>query len=78
MNELQLRIQVQGAVQQYVEQLLYQNGVPAHVIEDAFSKSLGYIREKSMQEFLEAAMTPSVPEKKEEVAQDGDDEESCN
>ena len=46
MNELQLRIQVQGAVQQYVEQLLYQNGVPAHIIEDAFSKSLGYIREK--------------------------------
>ena len=75
MNELQLRIQVQGAVQQYVEQLLYQNGVPAHIIEDAFSKSLGYIREKSMQEFLEAAMTPSVPEeeKKEEAEQDGDE-----
>lgn len=75
MNELQLRIQVQGAVQQYVEQLLYQNGVPAHIIEDAFSKSLGYIREKSMQEFLEAAMTPSVPEeeKKEEIEQDGDE-----
>lgn len=73
MNELQLRIQVQGAVQQYAEQLLYQNGVPAHIAEDAFSKSLGYIREKSMQEFLEAAMTPSVPEEKEETEQDGDE-----
>lgn len=73
MNELQLRIQVQGAVQQYAEQLLYQNGVPAHIIEDAFSKSLGYIREKSMQEFLEMAMTPSVPEEKEETEQDGDE-----
>lgn len=73
MNELQLRIQVQGAVQQYAEQLLYQNGVPAHIIEDAFSKSLGYIREKSMQEFLEAAMAPSVPEEKEETEQDGDE-----
>lgn len=75
MNELQLRIQVQGAVQQYAEQLLYQNGVPAHIAEDAFSKALAYLREKSMQEFLEAAMTPSVPEedKKEETEQDGDE-----
>lgn len=72
MNELQLRIQVQGAVQQYAEQLLYQNGVPAHIIEDAFSKTLGYVREKSMQEFLEAAMAPSVSEEEEEE-QDGND-----
>ena len=73
MNELQLRIQVQGAVQQYVEQLLYQNGVPAHIIEDAFSKALGKIKKKSMQEFLNAAMAPSVPEEEEEVKQDGND-----
>lgn len=73
MNELQLRIQVQGAVQQYAEQLLYQNGVPAHIIEDAFSKALGYIKEKSMQEFLNAAMAPSVPEEEEETEQDGDE-----
>lgn len=71
MNELQLRIQVQGAVQQYAEQLLYQNGVPAHIIEDAFSKALGYIKEKSLQEFLNAAMAPSVS-KDEEEEQDGD------
>ena len=73
MNELQMRIQVQGAVQQYAEQLLYQNGVPAHLVEDAFSKALAYLREKSMQEFLEAAMTPSVLEEKEETEQDGDE-----
>lgn len=72
MNELQLRIQVQGAVQQYAEQLLYQNGVPAHIVEDAFSKTLGYVREKSMQEFLNAAMAPSVSEEEEEE-QDGND-----
>ena len=70
MNELQLRIQVQGAVQQYAEQLLYQNGVPAHIIEDAFSKVLGYVKEKSLQEFLNTAMTPSVS-KDEEEEQDG-------
>ena len=74
MNELQMRIQVQGAVQQYAEQLLYQNGVPAHLVEDAFSKALAYLREKSMQEFLEAAMAPSAPEEKEEVKQDGNEE----
>lgn len=66
MNELQLRIEVQGAVQNYVEQLLFQNGVPAHIVEDAFSKSLGYLREKSILEFIAAASTPSVPENKSE------------
>lgn len=71
MNELQLRLELQGAVQQYAEQLLYQNGVPAHLVEDAFSKTLGFIREKSIQEFLASAMTPSAEE--EEEVKDGDE-----
>lgn len=67
MNELQLRIELQGAVQNYAEQLLYQNGVPAHLVEDAFSKTLAYIKEKSLIEFLNAATsTPSDSEEKEE------------
>lgn len=65
MNELQLRIEVQGAVQNYVEQLLFQNGVPAHLVEDAFTKSLAYLKEKSLQEFVLAASTPSVPDESE-------------
>lgn len=73
LNDLQLRIELQGAVQQYAEQLLAQNGVPAHLVEDAFSKALGYLREKTTQEFLVAAMTPSVSETEEEEEKDGDE-----
>lgn len=67
MNELQLRLEVKGAVQNYVEQLLFQNGVPAHLIEDALIASLGYVREKTTLEFLQSALTQPVPEEKEEV-----------
>ena len=67
MNELQLRLEVKGAVQNYVEQLLFQNGVPAHLIEDALIASLGYVREKTTLEFLQSALTQPAPEEKEEV-----------
>lgn len=67
MNELQLRLEVKGAVQNYVEQLLFQNGVPAHLIEDALIASLGYVREKTTLEFLQSALTQPVPEEKEEA-----------
>lgn len=70
MNELQLRIELQGAVQQYAEQLLFQNQIPAHLVEDAFTKTLGFIKEKSLQEFLTAASVQNVPVEKEET--DGD------
>lgn len=67
MNELQLRLEVKGAVQNYVEQLLFTNGVPAHLVEEALTASLGYVREKATLEFLQSALTQVVPEEKEEV-----------
>lgn len=72
MNELQLRLELQGAVQNYVEQLLYQNGVPAHLIEDAFTKALVYIKNKTVQEFIISASAKTPPTEKEEV-KDGDE-----
>lgn len=70
MNELQLRLEVKGAVQNYVEQLLFQNGVPAHLLEEALTASLGYVREKATLEFLQSALNQPVvapTEEKEEM-----------
>lgn len=65
MNELQVRLEVQGAVQSYAERLLFQSGVPAHIVEDAFSRTLGYLKEKSIQEFLISASVPAQADNKE-------------
>lgn len=65
MNELQLRFELQKAVQNYVEQLFSQ-GVPAHIIEDAFTKALGCIKDKSFQEFLVSITNPPTEDEKRE------------
>ena len=70
MSELQLRIELQGAVQQYAEQLMFQNGIPAHIVEDAFAKTLGYVREKSLQEFIQSVTVPPATEKKQKEEED--------
>lgn len=59
MNELQLRVEVQGAVQNYAEQLLDANGIPAHLVEDAFHKTLSFIQERTLHEFIASVTVPT-------------------
>lgn len=73
MNELQLRLELKGAVQGYAEQLLFQNGIPAHLVEDAFSSTLGYLREKTMEEFLNSAMLNNSSDEEKEETENGDE-----
>lgn len=60
MNELQLRLEVRESVQKYVDNMLFVNGIPAHILEDAFTASLGYLKDKSLAEFLESARADAV------------------
>lgn len=63
MNELQLRFEVQGAVQNYAEQLLNLNGIPAHIVEDAFRKTLSFIQERTLNEFITSVtVSPEDPD----------------
>ena len=75
MNELQLRLEVQNAVQAYIEQLLFQNGVPAYMLEDALNKGLAYVREKAMIEYINTVRANELKtESSEEVVEDGGNE----
>ena len=60
MNELQLRLEVRESVQNYVNNMLFASGIPAHILEDAFTASLGYIKDKSLAEFLESARADTM------------------
>ncbi|HAU87361.1 MAG TPA: hypothetical protein DCW90_18315 [Lachnospiraceae bacterium] len=53
MNELELRIRVQNMVQSWVEAQLQQ--VPAYMMEDAMNKTLVYVKELALQEFIQSA-----------------------
>lgn len=66
MNELELRIRVQGMIQEWVESFMANNGVSFTVMEDAFSKTLNYLKDGALREFIAAASVPPIPELEEE------------
>ena len=72
MNELQLRLEVRESVQNYVDNMLFASGIPAHILEDAFTSSLGYIKDRSLAEFLESARVETVA--REGVSQETEEE----
>lgn len=53
-HDLQLRIEVQDVMANWVMNLMNQNGVEPHVIEDALNKTLAMIREYVNMELLRA------------------------
>lgn len=61
MNELELRIRVQGMVKQWVNNFMLSNGVSATVMEDALNKVVSELKDAVMQEFI-ASVTASQPE----------------
>lgn len=74
MNELQLRLEVQNALQGYIDQLLFQNGIPAYMLEDALNKGLAYVREKALIEYINTMRANEQTQEKE--VEDGG-EEAC-
>lgn len=54
MNDLQTRLELQGSIQQYIENLLNQ-GISAAMMEDALNKVLLFVKDKAVTEFLIAA-----------------------
>lgn len=61
MNELELRIRVQGMVKQWVNNFMLSNGVSATVMEDALNKVVSELKDAVMQEFI-ASVTAPQPE----------------
>ncbi len=62
MNELELRIRVQGMVKQWVNNFMLSNGVSATVMEDALNKVVSELKDAVMQEFIASVTTVPQPE----------------
>ena len=68
MNTLQTRLELQGAVQQWVDSFMAQHNISPAMMDDALSKALLNIKELVIQEYLIAAqMASSNQETREEL-----------
>lgn len=65
MNELELRIRVQGMVKQWVNNFMLSNGVSATIMEDALNKVTSELKDAVMQEFI--ASVTAVPQPEEPI-----------
>lgn len=73
MNELELRIRVQGMVKQWVNNFMLSNGVSATIMEDALNKVTSELKDAVMQEFI--ASVTAVPQPEELIVSENNKEE---
>lgn len=55
MNNLQMRLEVQGAIQQWVASFMQEYNVPAWMMEDALNKVLIVLKDQTVTDLLTAA-----------------------
>ena len=58
MNEFELRLRLQNALQDYVNQVMISNNVSAAMMEDALNKVLINLKDKVLLEFIAAVSQP--------------------
>lgn len=73
MNELELRIRVQGMVKQWVNNFMLSNGVSATIMEDALNKVTSELKDAVMQEFIASVTT--IPQPEEPIVSENNKEE---
>lgn len=73
MNELELRIRVQGMVKQWVNNFMLSNGVSATIMEDALNKVTSELKDAVMQEFI--ASVTVAPQSEDPVVSENNEEE---
>jgi len=81
MNELQLRFELQGSLQQWVDSTMKQYNISAAMMEDAISKILLGLKDQVLQDYLfeqqkayQEAMASSFQESKQEEDVNGMDQ----
>lgn len=79
MDTLQTRLEVQGAVQQWINSFMNDYNISPAMMDDALSKALLQIKELVLQEFLTAAQSASSTSTEEiEEKSYGDEQEGNN
>lgn len=71
MTDLQLRLEVQGAAQNWVASIMQQYGVSATMMEDALSKVLLSLKDLVAQETIQSILAEQAPIQEEKEKKDG-------
>lgn len=70
MSEKELRIRVQGTIQQYISDLMSANDISAAMMEDALNKVLCQLKDQVLFELLNSNQQPQqVEETEEEISE---------
>lgn len=71
MNQLQLRLEVKAAAQNWVASIMQQYGVPAHVMEDALQDVQLSLKDMITQELIAEIQAEQAPIQEEGKEEDG-------
>ena len=72
MTDLQLRLEVQGAAQNWVASIMQQYGVSATMMEDALLKVLLNLKDLVAQETIQSILAEQAPIQEEKEISDGE------
>lgn len=72
MSEKELRVRVQGTIQQYINELMSANNISAAMMEDALNKVLSQLKDQVLFELLNSnqQQEPQQVETEEEITED--------
>lgn len=65
MNNLQRRLEVQGAIQQWVASFMREYNIPAWMMEDGLNKVLLVLKDQTVTDLLTAAAQDQLAQQKE-------------
>lgn len=77
MNTLQTRLELQAAVQQWIDSFMAQHNISPAMMDDALSKALLNIKELVVQEYLIAAQMASSNQQ-EDVKEEPNEQDNTN
>ena len=72
----QLRLELQGAVNQWVESFMSNNGISTSMMDDALSKALLRVRELALQEYIAQAQAQAQQAQTEEEQNEQNNEDT--
>lgn len=75
MNDLQIRLEVQGAIQQWVASFMEEYQIPAYMMEDALNKVLLNLKDQVVTDLLTAAAQVQLAQQQKQVESESPQEQ---
>lgn len=70
MNSLQMRLEVQGAIQQWIASFMQEYNIPAWMMEDGLNKVLVVLKDQTVTDLLTAAAQDQLAQQESESPQE--------